>query len=70
MKGIRLVSTTKTGAWEYSGPATVLDVSGERVELGFDADARLAFVARLNRAPLGVAVGQRVDLAASSNAAR
>lgn len=67
--GIRLVSTTKTGAWEYNGQATVLDVAGERVELGFDTDARLAFVARLNRAPLRVAVGQPVTLTVSSNAA-
>ena len=58
----RVVAASETGPWEFSGKATVLDVSGDRVNVSLDAGRTLSFLARLGGKPLGVAAQQVVDL--------
>jgi hypothetical protein len=58
----RVVATSETGPWEFSGKATVLDVNGDRVNVSLDGGRTLSFLARLAGQPLGVVAQQVVDL--------
>jgi hypothetical protein len=58
----RVIATSENGAWEFSGKATVIDVSGDRVDLNLGQGRTLSFLARVGGQPLGVAAQQPVDL--------
>lgn len=58
---ISLVSSSRTGAWDFAGQAKVIGTSGERVDVDL-APGTLSFAARINGKPLPVAKGDLIDL--------
>jgi type II secretory pathway pseudopilin PulG len=62
----RVIATSETGPWAFSGKAAVVGVSGDRVDLNLGAGRTLSFLARVGGQPLGVAAQQTVDLTVKS----
>jgi len=61
-----VVSTSRSGEWQYSGDATVAGVAGEQVEVILSDGARITFLARVAGNPLSVAVKENVSVYYSS----